>query len=96
MKKSLLAIIGVLLLSMTAPLLAEEMSNKAHMGTEKDQCLLYSKKCRDNVDSLQERIKKLDNEIAKGTTTYNPEEIKRLDEKMKEANQLLDTILSKP
>ena len=96
MKKSFFSIIAVLLLSMSAPLLAEDMSNKAPMEDGKNQCLLYSKKCKDNVDSLQERINKLNNEISKGTTTYKPEEIKKLDEKLKEANDMLDEIINKP
>lgn len=61
--------------------------------SQKDECLLYSKNCVAQVDSLMQKIKKLDNEIQKGTKVYTPEELKRLNAKLKEAEELVDELI---
>ena len=75
----------------TLPVLSAEHA----MGKmdQKNECLLMSQKCSDNVDSIQQKIKKLDNEIAKGTRVYTPAELKRLNDKLNEANQVLDELM---
>lgn len=60
---------------------------------QKDQCLLASKECRGEVDSIQKKIKKLDAEVKKGKKVYNAEELKALEKKLEEANALLDNLL---
>jgi septal ring factor EnvC (AmiA/AmiB activator) len=64
-------------------------------SAQKDECLLYSKECKNQVDSIQQKIKKLNDEIKKGKKTYSAEELKKLSEKLKEANDIL-TNLSRP
>ena len=56
---------------------------------EKDECLLASRNCMNQVDDIQKRIKKLDREIKKGTRVYTPEELKRLQDKLTETQQVL-------
>ena len=75
----------------TLPVLSAEHA----MGNmdQKNECLLMSQKCSDNVDSIQQKIKKLNNEIAKGTRAYTPAELKRLNDKLNEANQVLDELM---
>jgi hypothetical protein len=63
---------------------------------QKNECLLYSKKCMDSVDSIQTKMRKLDNEIKKGTRVYTPEELKRLEEKLKDLDTLMDRMLENP
>jgi len=60
---------------------------------EKDQCLLASKGCKDQVDSIQVKIKKLQKEIKKGNKVYSTDEVKKLNDKLKEAETLLDNLL---
>ena len=62
---------------------------------EKDECLLASKNCMNQVDDIQKRIKKLDQEIKKGTRVYTPEELKKLQDKLTETQQVLKD-LEKP
>ena len=45
------------------------------------------------MDSIQKKIKRLEKEIKKGKKTYSAEEIKKLEEKLKEASELLDDLL---
>ncbi|HEY5995605.1 MAG TPA: hypothetical protein VIU29_01225 [Candidatus Deferrimicrobiaceae bacterium] len=64
--------------------------------TEKDLCLLYSEDCSRRALTLQEKIARLQQEIAKGTRTYTPEELRRLEEKLKEAERYLNDLLYSP
>lgn len=60
---------------------------------QKDECLLASKNCQNQVDSIQKKVKKLNAEIKKGNKVYSPDELKQLQTKLTEANDLLDTML---
>ncbi|MBU5614103.1 hypothetical protein [Geomonas azotofigens] len=61
----------------------------------KDECLLISKDCKNEVDSIQQKIAKLQAEINKGGRVYTADELKKLHEKLKEANDILED-LNKP
>lgn len=58
---------------------------------QKDECLLYSEKCAGQAATLQQKIQTLQDEIKKGKV-YNPKELKKLERKLKEANDLLNSI----
>lgn len=57
---------------------------------EKDQCLLASKNCANEVDTIQKKIKRLQAEIKKGKKVYTVEELNKLNAKLKEVEQMLD------
>ena len=59
---------------------------------EKDECLLASKNCVSQVDDIYKRMHKLDKEIKKGKKVYSAEELKKLQDKLKETSDLLKTI----
>jgi len=88
MKKIAVMLMAAFMMSATMPVLAADMTKE-----EKDQCLLASKNCATEVDSLQKKIKKLNAEIKKGKKVYSADEIKKLQQKLDEANALLDDIL---
>ena len=54
----------------------------------KNECLLVAMNCKDNVDSIQQRISKLQTEIGKGTAVYTNNELKILNRKLDEANKV--------
>jgi len=58
-------------------------------ATQKDECLLASKNCMNQVDDIRQRIHKLDREIKKGTKVYSPQELKKLQDKLKETSDIL-------
>jgi hypothetical protein len=63
-------------------------------GTDqKDECLLILKNCEMQAESLQQTIKRLHEEIAKGTRVYNVEELKKLHQMLDDANRTLDLLL---
>lgn len=95
MKKKLAILMAVSLFAAAAPVLAEEdHQHGATHQTQDEQCAreceMLLKNCALEVDSVQDRIRKLNVEIKeKGATTYTIEELKTLEGKLKEANQLL-------
>ena len=89
MKKFAIALVAVLMMVTVIPVMAEMTKE------EKDQCLLASQNCANQVDSLQQRIRKLNNEINKGEKVYSAEELKILEQKLKEVDEILKN-LEKP
>jgi hypothetical protein len=64
--------------------------------SQKDLCLLYSEMCANRALTIQEKIAKLNGEIAKGTQVYSKAELQRLQDKLEEAEQLLFNLLYSP
>ncbi len=91
MKKNLIAILAVAILSATSMAFAAD----APAAGSKDECILASKNCKDQVDSIQQRMKKINTEIKKGKKVYSAEELKKLEQKLKEADDILKS-LEKP
>lgn len=60
---------------------------------DKDVCLLYSQDCATQVDSIQKKVQKLRTEIDKGTRVYTPEEIRALNQKLRDTERLIDELL---
>jgi peptidoglycan hydrolase CwlO-like protein len=88
MKKTAMMVLAAFVMTAAVPAFAADMTKE-----EKDQCLLASKGCTTEVDSIQKKIKKLNAEIKKGKKVYSSEEIKKLQEKLDEADKLLDNLL---
>ena len=91
MKKVLIAVLTAFALSATSVAFAAD----APPANAKDECLLASKGCMHEVDSIQQKLKKLNAEIKKGKKVYTAEELKKLEQKLKEANEILNS-LEKP
>ena len=89
---SVLSILAASVILSASPLLAAEI-NLENEAT-KDECLLVSMNCVDNVDSIQQRIERLNREIAKGADVYTRDELKILNNKLEEAVRLLDVLTS--
>lgn len=83
-------VIGVLFFSM--PLHAGDQAPN-NQG-QKDECLLILKNCEMQAESLQQKINRLNEEIAKGTRVYSPDELKKLKEKLQDANRTLELLLN--
>ena len=88
MKKIVVLMIAVFSMAVAVPVFAAEMTKE-----QKDQCLLASKGCAGEADSIQKKIKKLQTEIKKGTKVYSADEIKKLNAKLKEAEDILDNLM---
>jgi TolA-binding protein len=82
------------------PALADEGMGSSMMGqdregqSQKDECLLVAKNCGDRVDTIQQRIARINHEISKGTAVYSREELQHLDSQLHEANRTLELLMS--
>ena len=101
MKKSIITLLAVAMAALSVPAFAAEHQNDAsHKKAMDEQCArecdLLLRNCALEVDSIQQRIKKLQVEInEKGATTYTLEELKILNKKLKEAHETL-RVLERP
>jgi len=84
MKKILVVLIAACAFSATTAAFAETQNN---MG--KNECILASKSCKDQVDSIQQKIHKIDAEIKKGKKVYSADDLKKLHAKLLEAKQII-------
>ena len=85
MKKIITLVVASGLIALAGPISAAEQKNT----NEKELCVLYASDCANKVYNLQNKISKIQNELAKGTTVYNAEEIKKLKDKLKEAEDMV-------
>ncbi len=86
MKKTALMLLAAFMMSAAVPAMAQMTKE------EKDMCLLATKNCLNQADSLQQRIKRIQGEIKKGKKVYSAEELKNLEQKLQEANDILKKI----
>jgi hypothetical protein len=92
--KKLLVILFALGLFGAMPVLAanhEGMKMDSHEGM-KMETSTGTRECALQAESIQEKIKRLDAEVAKGSKKYSAEELKKLEKKLKEANEILDQL----
>ena len=87
MKKIALMLTAAFMMSAVAPVYAEMTKE------QKNECLLESKNCANEVDSINKKVRQLQKEIKKGKKVYSDEELKKLNAKLKEAEDLLDAML---
>lgn len=90
MKKVILYLALAMTCCGPAVLLAEETGTKV---TQKDECLLISKNCENQMLSIQQKMRRLQSEISKGKRVYTTDELKRLDEKLQEVQKMLDVMV---
>lgn len=91
MRTKLVALLAVSLFAVAAPAFAEGGGHgKAHDDKCARECSLLLKDCGQEVDSIQDKINKLQVMInEKGSTTYTQDELKLLKRKLAEANETL-------
>jgi predicted transcriptional regulator len=87
MKKMVIMLTAAIFMLSTVPAFS------AMTKAEKDECLLASKNCTAQVDDIYKRMHKLDKEIKKGTKVYTPAELKKLQDKLKETDDLLKEMM---
>ena len=81
-------VISISLITPAGPVSALEQKNP----DEKELCILYASDCADKVYNLQGKIRKIQDELAKGSTVYKADEVKKLKEKLKEAEEMMNEL----
>jgi hypothetical protein len=89
-----ISLLAAALMIVAVPALADEssMDRKFEQGqqTEKNECLLVSVNCGNQVDTIQQRIDRIKGEIGRGTAVYTNDELNRLDRELDEAVKTLE------
>jgi hypothetical protein len=88
-KRAIIALAAVLMSATVAPAIAQQTNE------EKVICDLAAQNCLNKAAILEKRVKKLNAEIKKGTKTYSAEDLKQLEQKLKETQDLLDKMEGK-
>lgn len=91
MKKSLMVLMAVGLFS-ALPVFASEhsgMKMDSHEGMMMDTNE-GARQCAIQAESIQQKIARIQGEINKGSKKYDAGELKKLENKLKEANELLE------
>ena len=83
---------AALVLALAVGTYAEEKATGGEK-IDKDVCLLYSQDCANQVESIQKKVQKLRTEIDKGARVYTPEELRALNQKLRDTERLIDEIL---
>ncbi|ACH37584.1 hypothetical protein Gbem_0555 [Citrifermentans bemidjiense Bem] len=83
MRKTIATLTAVLFIGSATTVFAQASE------TQKNECLLASKNCTNQVDDIYKRMQRLDREIKKGKRVYSPEELKQLQQKLTETQELL-------
>ncbi|WP_224961478.1 hypothetical protein [Geomonas subterranea] len=83
MKRAIVILTGALVMAASTGAFAEQTQGG------KDECLLLSQNCRDQVDDIHARMQRLNKEIQKGTRVYSPKELEQLRQKLAETQEML-------
>ena len=81
-------IIGVLFAMFMVLLQIPAFGAETAKESGKDLCVLYSQSCPNQSLTYQEKIARLQEEIGKGTEVYSVAELNRLNDKLKEAEEM--------
>lgn len=90
------AVLAAVTLISALPVVAADtgMGMNAGDNGQKDQCLLVAQTCRNSVDSLQQRIDRLNREISKGTSVYTERELMKLHFELRDTMETM-TVLTR-
>ena len=83
-----LVVLTAVMMSAAVPVCAQQASQ------EQVICNLASKNCLSTSESLEKRIKKMNAEMKKGKV-YSTEDVQKLEQKLKEAQDILDKLEGK-
>lgn len=83
MKRAIMLVTAALLMTTSTGVFAEQTQ------ADRNECLLLSRNCKDQVDDIYTRMQRLEREIQKGTRVYTPKELRQLQEKLVETQEML-------
>ena len=91
MTKTLMLLTVICFGTVSSQALAERMPGK----TSTELCILYTQACSGKLQRFQQKIAKIQANIATDATVYNRKEIEALEKKLKKAEDQMDRMLAK-
>lgn len=89
MKKLMFLALPALMMLNCFPAFAQETPQDQYL------CKLQAGNCLKRADVVQRKMKKVDTEIKKGKKVYSADELKMIEDKLKEVEQMLDNLKTK-
>lgn len=91
------ALLTAALMIFAVPALADEgvynpVAEPQQQQGGRDQCLLVASNCSGSVDTIHERINRIQGELNKGTAVYTNDELRRLQNSLDEEKIFLNNI----
>ena len=91
------ALLAASLMIFAVPVLADEgmMSPTAEPEQQggKNECLLVARNCTGSLDTVSEKIVRIQDEINKGTRVYTNDELRTLQNKLDDSNRTLNDLM---
>ena len=91
-----LTLLAAALMILAVPALADEGAmdriNEEGQKADKNECLLVSRNCANEVDSIQQKIDRIRGEISRGTDVYTTDELRILNMRLEEATRTMEDI----
>ena len=88
MKKLTFLVMAVLMIN-CVPAFAQETPQDQYL------CKLQAGNCLKRADVVQRKVKKLETDIQTGKKVYSAEDLKKIEDKLKEVEQMLDNLKAK-
>jgi hypothetical protein len=83
MKRTMFALLAAVAMSAAIPAFSADTPQEEYI------CRLEARKCVTQMEAVQEKVKKMNEKIEQGAT-YSEADLKKLQKKLKELNDLLD------
>ena len=92
------ALLTASLMIFAVPVLADEgiyrpVAEPEQQQGAKDQCLLVASNCSGRVDSINERIDRIQGELNKGTSVYTNDELRKLQNSLDEEKRFFNDMV---
>ena len=84
-KLMFLVLISLMMLNM-APAFAQDPPQDQYL------CKLQAGSCLKRAEAVQRKMKKMEEDVKKGKKVYSADELKKIEDKLKEAEQMLDNL----
>jgi hypothetical protein len=86
--------VAVSLMIVASPLMSAETAiEQKPQPQAREECLLLTRNCMDDIYTVQQRIERLRKEIENGTEVYTPAELLKLNDALADAyRELIDTV----
>ena len=89
MKKLTIMVLTGLMMISAVPVFAQDTMQDQYL------CKLQAGNCLKRADAVQRKVKKIESDIKNGKKVYSAEELKAIELKLKEVEQMLDDLKAK-
>ena len=86
MRKLMFLVLISLMMLNVAPAFAQDTPQDQYL------CKLQAGNCLKRAEAVQRKMKKLEEDVKKGKKVYSADELKKIEDKLKEAEQMLDNL----